>query len=238
MKIADLDEHLTVNPPVGFSWLSADNTKMLLDKGTKLPVNLTMSYGKFDVVKYRWISDVDVYGVFDDQKNLLLFAEVTQFFSHLRSLSKLHRLSKIERNQQLNTQDIASAFFHYLVQDCKLKLLSDTVMSAAGTKFWKQLINRGQVSVCILDADTAKHYLITDGNQIWSDVDGARILLPEDDLRIDVFKDGSKKSRTQYRFFYLAEGTGSHLLTEEQFPQEHHRLWAMFGQQGYVDYTV
>lgn len=245
MKIADLknnvDEHLTMNPPKGFTWLNQDLVNMFMEHGSVLPVKLSLTYGEFLVYEYKLTSISTAYGVFDNDK-LLVFAEVRKFISLNSNIKGYHQLYRLERTKQVHSQDIPAALFHYLVQDLGYKLLSDNTMSNEGNRFWENMIHRGQVGISIIDVVTGKHYLIDsvkDG--VYSDRDSAKILEPKNDLKQDIFKDGTRKIRNNYRFYYCAEGSGSHLLKEEiesrknaLWPDEH--LLIMFGQQNYPDY--
>lgn len=245
MKMSDLknnvDEHLTANPPPNFTWINQDTVKMFIDNGSILPVKLSLTYGDFLVYVYKLTSISTAYGVFDNDQ-LLSFAEVKKFISLSSNIKGYYQLYRLERNKQVHSQDIPAALFHYLVQDLGYKLLSDNIMSNEGNRFWENMIHRGQVGISIIDVVTNKHYLVDsvkDG--IYSDIDSAKILEPKNDLKQDIFKDGTIKIRNDYRFYYCAEGSGSHLLKEEiesrrntLWPNEHLRI--MFGQQNYSDY--
>jgi len=246
MKISDLEnkinEHLTINLPPNFTWLSQDLISMFTKEGSQLPISLYLTYGNFAVYQYKWTSISTLYGVIGD-KNLLAFAEIKKFVGIISNVSGCHQLHKLERNKNIHSTDIPAALFHYFVQDLGYKLLSDKVMSDEGNKFWLKMVERAQVGITILDVVSGKNYLINDVKQgVYSDKDGARILEPTNDLKQDFFEDGTRKIRNEYRFYYCAEGAGSHLLKEHieyrrntLWPNEHMLL--MFGQQNYNDYS-
>ncbi len=240
MKIKDLSEHLSVKTKSQNFWISSTNKSLLLDKGSLLPVPLKMSYGEFAIREYAESTNNRWFGVFDQNDTLLCIAEIQKVDPNIFAAYNMYHLSKIERDKTQQSLDMPMALVHYLVQDQKLLLLSDKVMNQHGNRFWAQIIERGQIGVFVVDLDTGLRYMPTPGEQ-YSTIDGAKILLPRDDRKFDLFKDGTERPRNHYRFFYLAQGGGSHYLTEDFETRQHSRFpetasWVLFGEQDYHDY--
>jgi hypothetical protein len=232
-----MHEHLSVNPPVGFTWISPQLSDLLRHQGELLHAPLEMTYGSHQVRKHAHTVSKSWYGVFNSASRMLLFAEVSEIANPDSVMTGYHQLTKLERDSDQITQDMPMAFMHYLVQDLSYKLISDDVMSNKGDQFWQKIQHRGQLSVMILDIQTGIKYTTQDVLAgTWSEKDQARIQMPHADRRMDQLRTGSTVMRSNYRFYYVTEGLGSHVMEHLIHMRPDHARLIRFGEQNYADY--
>lgn len=219
-----IDENLTINAPKGFTWIT-EYTKDMILNGGKESIPLTMHYGDFEI----WRNG-NLFGIIKD--NVLYgIAEIQNYKNNT------YFLKRLETRKDMNTTDMAAAIFHYIIQDLSMSLLSDTVMSDKGNAFWIKMAERRQISVGILDTDTDEWYPIDRINSVIRN-GNVKVLNPKDDLGFfDLDENDFKISREpeHYRFFWCAEGRGSHFL-KEHLNRGHDREIVLFGMQEYPDY--
>jgi hypothetical protein len=235
-------EHVTANPPPGFSWLSPKLDQLFQQEGVAFDKRLHVTYGTFDVCCVVRSSSQTWFGVMHPQGSVLVFAEVSRFDNSLSILQDHQQLTKLQSSDDHNTRDMPAALFHFLVQDMGINLLSDDVMSHKGDAFWTKMMERSQVAVMVIDVTTGHNY---DADQVKagtrSPKDHMQIQFPHQDRKVDLDAHMRPHHRQNHRFYYSASGRGSHLLEQtishrtcDMFPNEHRLL--MFGEQGYPSY--
>ena len=184
----------------------SNNLKMIMS-GMKEIIPLIMFYGKYEI----WRNG-NYFGIIKDKK-LYGFAQIEQHKGNV------YHLKKLETRKDVNTTDMAAALFHYIIQDLGIVLLSDIVMSDKGFDFWNKMRDRNQISVCVYDIIENELYIDMIG-KLTRNIPRVVILSPEkDDMQ---------------RFFWYAQGIGSHYLKDLLI--NHSREYILFGGQEYPDY--
>lgn len=228
MKIKEITEHLLMNPSKLPIWLNQELSGYILT-GEKLEMPLRMTYGDFIIYKKD-----NYYGVFDDDNNLCVFAELKKFNE------ELWQFTKLEKDKTKNINDMGAALLHYFVLDLSMSIISDDVMSDDGNKFWETISSRNQMPITIYDSFTGMDYLKSDIGKLTSTEPKVRILNPKEDFDYSDFNENGKKiyrDSNSYRWYWLATIDGikgkSHYLKEQiergNYPSE----CFMFGEQKY-----
>jgi hypothetical protein len=217
MKIKDITEHSTIDPPKNHTWITSSSEKFI-QTGTKLPIKLSMTYKQFDMYKKD-----GYYGVFDGGK-LLAFIEIAKL-PHKVAGDNIYQMKKFERikDPNVNTKGMAAALFTYLISDLHFEILSDNSMSPEGNKFWENMIHMKRVNIEIYDMLKDTRYPLSDVGKMTITQPQTEILDPEKDLG---------EGHGKYRFYWLATpkaGNYSHALREWTEPHPIFNDWILFG---------
>jgi len=181
MRVADLEEHLRINPKKELPW-----EWLKFSKKEKIDI-LRTQYGEFPI----FLKDLERFQYFMVKNK---GKPVCQLILQKSDHEPYWIARQVQTDPEWRGKGVTTALVHYIIADRQTKLISDDVMSDGGLKIWHGLERSGQINVKIIDTKTMEKYYPGQVDTLKAKGDYS-IKRPEDDV----------ENIGSYRFYYVTE---------------------------------